>query len=46
MEIFIVDNASSDSTYLIGVGYKNEKGLHNLSIYKNETNLGYGGAKR
>ena len=39
MEIFIVDNASPDNTYLIGVGYKNEKGLHNLSIYKNETRI-------
>ena len=46
MEIFIVDNASPDNTYLIGVGYKNEKGLHNLSIYKNETNLGYGGSQK
>lgn len=45
-EIFIVDNASPDNTYLIGVGYKNEKGLHNLSIYKNETNLGYGGSQK
>ncbi|MEE9185570.1 MAG: glycosyltransferase family 2 protein [Candidatus Binatia bacterium] len=46
MEIFIVDNASPDNTYLIGVGYKNEKGMHNLNIYKNETNLGYGGSQK
>lgn len=45
-EIFIVDNASPDNTYLIGVGYKNEKGLHNLNVYKNERNLGYGGSQK
>lgn len=45
-EIFIVDNASLDNTYLIGVGYKNEKGLHNLNVYKNEANLGYGGSQK
>ena len=45
-EIFIVDNASPDNTYLIGVGYKNEKGMHNLNIYRNERNLGYGGSQK
>lgn len=45
-EIFIVDNASPDNTYLIGLGYRNEKGLHNLSVYKNESNLGYGGSQK
>ena len=45
-EIFVVDNASPDNTYLIGVGYKNEKGLHNLNVYKNERNLGYGGSQK
>jgi len=45
-EIFVIDNASPDNTYLIGVGYKNEKGLPNLNIYKNERNLGYGGSQK
>lgn len=45
-EIFIVDNASPDNTYLIGVGYKNEKGLQNLNVYKNDTNVGYGGSQK
>lgn len=45
-EIFVVDNASPDNTYLIGVGYKNEKGLHNLNIHKNERNVGYGGSQK
>ena len=45
-EIFIVDNASPDNTYLIGLGYKNEKSLPNLNIYRNERNLGYGGSQK
>lgn len=45
-EIFVVDNASPDNTYLIGIGYKNEKGLHNLNVHKNERNLGYGGSQK
>jgi glycosyltransferase involved in cell wall biosynthesis len=45
-EIFIVDNASPDNTYLIGVGYKNEKVLPNLNVYKNKRNLGYGGSQK
>ena len=45
-EIFVVDNASPDNSYLIGVGYKNEKGLPNLNVYKNDRNLGYGGSQK
>ena len=45
-EIFVVDNASEDNTYLIGVGYKHAKGLQNLNIYKNPTNLGYGASQK
>ncbi|TAJ76444.1 glycosyltransferase family 2 protein [bacterium] len=45
-EIFIVDNASPDNTYLIAVGYKNEKGVHNLNVLRNERNFGYGGSQK
>lgn len=45
-EIFIVDNASPDNTYLIAVGYKTEKGTHNLNIIRNKSNLGYGGSQK
>lgn len=45
-EIFIVDNASPDNSYLIGIGYKNEKSVPNLSIHRNERNLGYGGSQK
>jgi glycosyltransferase involved in cell wall biosynthesis len=45
-EIFVVDNASEDNTYLIGIGYKHEKGLRNLNVYRNERNIGYGGSQK
>lgn len=45
-EIFILDNNSPDNTYLVGIGYKHEKGLPNLEIYKNEVNKGYGGSQK
>jgi len=45
-EIFVVDDASQDNTYLVGVGYKKLKGLQNLKVYKNEKNKGYGGNQK
>jgi glycosyltransferase involved in cell wall biosynthesis len=45
-EIFIVDNASPDNTYLVGLGYAAQKGLTNLRVYRNETNRGYGGSQK
>jgi glycosyltransferase involved in cell wall biosynthesis len=45
-EIFIVDNASADNTYLVGIGYAKEKGLTNLKVHRNETNRGYGGSQK
>ncbi len=45
-EIFIVDNASPDNTYLVGIGYAHEKNLSNLKVYRNETNRGYGGSQK
>ena len=45
-EIFIIDNDSKDRTYLIGVEYKEKNQMHNLKIYKNEKNLGYGGSQK
>lgn len=45
-EIFIVDDASSDNTFLIGVGYQTLNQLPNLKIYKNEVNKGYGGNQK
>jgi len=44
--IFVIDNASPDNTYLIGIGYREAKGLHNLEVFRNETNRGYGGSQK
>jgi glycosyltransferase involved in cell wall biosynthesis len=45
-EIFIMDDASEDNTHLIGIGYKQQTGLSNLKIYRNEKNQGYGGNQK
>jgi glycosyltransferase involved in cell wall biosynthesis len=45
-EIFIVDDASVDNTYLIGVGYQTISKLPNLKVYRNEKNKGYGGNQK
>ena len=45
-EIFILDNDSIDATYDTAVEYKIKNKLHNLKIYKNNTNLGYGGNQK
>ena len=45
-EIFIIDDASQDNTYLIGIGYKELSNIQNLQIYKNEMNKGYGGNQK
>jgi len=45
-EIFIMDDASQDNTYFIGVGYKKITGLSNLKVYKHEKNRGYGGNQK
>src|SRR5690606_27566060 len=45
-EVFVFDDCSKDDTYLLGVGYKAETGWDKLKIYRNETNLGYGGNQK
>lgn len=45
-QIFVIDNASPDNTWLIGVGYREAKGLDKLEVYRNETNRGYGGSQK
>ncbi len=45
-EIFVVDDASQDNTYLIGVGYKKVRKIPNLNVYKHEKNRGYGGNQK
>ena len=45
-EILVVDNASSDNTYLTAVQYKDKRGLNNMEIIRNPRNLGYGGSQK
>jgi glycosyltransferase involved in cell wall biosynthesis len=45
-EIFIIDDASSDNTYFAALGYKSERGLSKLSVFRNERNQGYGGNQK
>lgn len=45
-EIFVADDASQDNTYLIGVGYKQLKGVRNLKVYHHDKNKGYGGNQK
>lgn len=45
-QIFVIDNASPDNTHLIGIGYRESKHLDKLQIFRNETNLGYGGSQK
>ncbi len=45
-KIFVVDNASPDNTYLIGIGYREAKGLDKLEVFRNDHNRGYGGSQK
>lgn len=46
-EVFVIDNDSSDSTYLMAIGYREKKSdMKNLKIFKNEKNFGYGGSQK
>lgn len=45
-QIFVIDNASPDNTYLIGIGYREAKSLDKLQIFRNEVNRGYGGSQK
>ncbi|MCO5170366.1 MAG: glycosyltransferase family 2 protein [Planctomycetes bacterium] len=45
-EIFVIDDASSDNTYFAALGYKAERGLKKLSVFRNASNQGYGGNQK
>jgi glycosyltransferase involved in cell wall biosynthesis len=45
-EIFVIDNASEDNTHLIGIGYREAKGLDKLEVFRNDRNRGYGGSQK
>ena len=45
-EVVVFDDASPDSTYELAIGYKTLSRLENLTVIKNERNLGYGGNQK
>ena len=45
-EIFVIDDASSDTSYLTIIGYQSKKKISNLKIIRNKKNLGYGGNQK
>ncbi len=45
-EVVVFDDASSDHTYELAIGYKTTAQLDKLTIIRNRQNLGYGGNQR
>lgn len=45
-EIFIIDDCSLDNSYYAALGYKHERGIHKLTVHRNEKNQGYGGNQK
>jgi len=45
-EVVVFDDASSDHTYELAVGYKALSRMENLTVIKNPKNLGYGGNQK
>ena len=45
-EIFVVDNASEDNTHLVAIGYGHLNDLPTLKVFRQESNLGYGGIQK
>jgi glycosyltransferase involved in cell wall biosynthesis len=45
-EVVVLDDASRDDTYELAVGFKALSRLEQLTVIKNETNLGYGGNQK
>jgi 2-polyprenyl-3-methyl-5-hydroxy-6-metoxy-1,4-benzoquinol methylase len=45
-KIFVCDDHSHDSTYLVGLGYKQLAGNLPIEVIRNDKNLGYGGNQK
>lgn len=45
-QVFVCDDASDDSTYLVGLGYKRVAGDMPLTVIRHQKNLGYGGNQK
>jgi glycosyltransferase involved in cell wall biosynthesis len=45
-EIFVVDNASEDNTYLTVIGYRHDRNEQKIKIIRSKKNRGYGGSQK
>lgn len=45
-EVYVFDDCSQDDTALLGEGYKAARGASKLHVYRNDSNLGYGGNQK
>jgi glycosyltransferase involved in cell wall biosynthesis len=45
-DVLVADDASQDSTYLIGLGYQREVSDLPLTVIRHPKNLGYGGNQK
>jgi len=45
-EIVVLDDCSSDATYLVGLGYQHLRGHRPITVLRNPKNLGYGGNQK
>lgn len=45
-EIFVIDDCSQDNTYYAALGYKQERGISKLRVFRNPVNLRYGGNQK
>lgn len=45
-EICVFDDASTDSTYLVGKGYQHVRDMPQLRVFRNTVNRGYGGNQK
>src|SRR5579862_4412467 len=45
-EICVYDDASTDDTYLVGVGYQQVRDMPQLRVFRNALNRGYGGNQK
>ncbi len=45
-EVIVADDSSSDATYLVGLGYKQQCPDLPLTVIRNDRNLGYGGNQK
>lgn len=46
VEIFVIDNDSTDDTSVVAIDYAETHGVHNLEVIKNPKNMGYGGSQK